>query len=151
MLELPRRLTQQTRIIILDNIDACCSVNSSLFSRDLNLTCSVIELTQTAALKLCIDTILKEFPQCIIICTVCNMTSVDNGLLVPHRLGIKFSLQGLNIEERMILLKKMLRGLDIDWSENYSSSWASIGLHRISDVEERKNALFKHIAGKTQV
>lgn len=110
---------------------------------------SSTELTQMAALKQAIDTILERFPYCFVVATSTRPAlELDPGLLLRHRLGgVVFALQALDAKERAELLRRLLNGVLItDLQSTIQKNIQNIG----GDPISRDDAI-KNIAASCQV
>lgn len=114
LLDLPARLSRGCKMLVLDCIDACCTVDPSQWSADRDdVAVSITELTQTAALKMCIDRVLETLPDCTVVGTAVHTASLDAGLLLPCRFGTVMTLEALDTAEREQLISKAMGGFEL--------------------------------------
>ena len=131
LLKLPNNISRTTKLLILENLDVCCSVrpNNAKTGKETSI-CSVTEYTQTEALCMCIDMILSLLPACAIIATAQDSSSLAQALLLPQRLSCVLPLQELNHDDRIKLLSRSLIGFEVKGISNDVGSRA----HFIRDL-----------------
>lgn len=100
---------------------------------------SVTQLTQTAALRAMVDTVMSMYPLCRVLATS-SATALDPGVLLQHRLGgYKVTIQSLDTAERATLLSRLLEGFEliIDCETPHAEDGASVRDAGLRDIASR--------------